>query len=1107
MLFQNIAKSFFNFNIRKKGHTCFINGQVFIFKITSNFIIAEVGKSYDEKYNVSITYGSNFELVETTCNCQSFTKRWNRNCEHIWAVLLKADEVLKEPYYQFNLRSLSNQTRQAPLIKQPRDWRLLVDDRITSEQDCSPFFILDKQRSFFCKKPVLKLEKRYKKANGDWGKKGRLSLSPFTHYRNCSAEKTAIDKALALLSSLLFNTTQTDLLESYDVDEVALPSGFASSILPLLIETGRFYFRNSSNQEVLISSANKEVWKIKIDFVLRISGYYKLIPSLVQGDKILGIDAPEIFFSDDPHWFIYNGEINFLADSVPFQWIVEFRSPAPITIKEKEIIDFLKELEQDLPETLDMMVLPDKFKFREVEDQCPLPELLISLEEKNVVLAHLNFIYETNTFFQNVKEDENLSSLIVNNEELRTKNQEELFSGEEGRVRVVVSSLNGKAIITDFEQRVRVKRDLAVEKKTSDELKEMGFARSLHQGFEWALSLSIAHKVFADLLKRDWSIVEKEHLRKIRSSSISYSIKTEIDWFDLEVEFDYGIEKIDFIKMKGLKSKIKSDKFIQLSDGSLGILPEEWLKKSNFILEIGEEDVCKKSLHFKRSQALLLDALVGSEPEVKIDQRFKEFKENLNNFRGIKPVNCPINFCGQLRPYQKKGLDWLNFLNELSLGGCLADDMGLGKTIQVLALLALEKERANRLPSLVIVPKSLVFNWEAEVERFLPSLKTICYTDVQRERALENLDGNYLIITTYGVLRRDFLTLQEIDFNYIILDEGQIIKNYQTQAAKAARLLKARHRLSLTGTPIENHLGELWSQFEFLNPGFLGNHKKFINRFGKKNRESEDLELLRKVIYPFMLRRTKDDVELELPPKIEQTIYCKMTDGQKRVYDQVRDYYLQSLTRMIDDKGLNNSKIKILEALLRLRQICCHPLLVKDFLNQKREERSGKFNSLQEMVPEIIEEGHKILIFSQFTKMLAIIKDWMDAQQITYQYLDGRTRDRRECVGKFQEDNNCKVFLISLKAGGLGLNLTAADYVFIYDPWWNPAVEIQAIDRAHRIGQTRKVVTYRLITKDSVEEKIQQLQEKKIEMIKAVIQKDEGILKELTKDEIVFLFS
>jgi SNF2 family DNA or RNA helicase len=431
--------------------------------------------------------------------------------------------------------------------------------------------------------------------------------------------------------------------------------------------------------------------------------------------------------------------------------------------------------------------------------------------------------------------------------------------------------------------------------------------------------------------------------------------------------------------------------------------------------------------------------------------------------------------------------------------------MGLGKTVMVLALLEdrrVARESDAARTSVAVVPRSLVYNWMDEAARFAPGLRVLDYTGEARASAAV---GDYdLLLTTYGTLRRDAARLAEHDFDYVILDEAQAIKNATTASAKAARVLRGRHRLALTGTPIENHLGEIWSLFEFLNPGFLGPATAFGRTIGPGRTDRLQLDLLARALRPFILRRTKEQVAPELPDKFEQTIHCDLEPPQRRFYDELRDHYRHSLLKTVARRGLARSKMQVLEALLRLRQAASHPALVDA---ARSAEASAKLDILLPRLRELAEEGHKALVFSQFTTLLGLLRGRLDDEGIVYEYLDGRTRDRAERVARFETDAGCPVFLISLKAGGVGLNLTAADYVFLLDPWWNPAVEAQAIDRAHRIGQTRHVFAYRLIARDTVEEKIAGLQATKRELADALLSEDAGLLRTLQTEDLEWLLS
>ncbi|HEY7215111.1 MAG TPA: DEAD/DEAH box helicase, partial [Thermoanaerobaculia bacterium] len=548
----------------------------------------------------------------------------------------------------------------------------------------------------------------------------------------------------------------------------------------------------------------------------------------------------------------------------------------------------------------------------------------------------------------------------------------------------------------------------------------------------------------------------------------------------------------------------RGERFIALGDGSLGVLPEEWVKKIAPIARLGEVE--GDHLRFQSAQAALLDAWLAEEPEATFDEAFVRARERLRGFAGIAPVEEPAGFSGELRAYQKAGVGWLHYLRDFRFGGCLADDMGLGKTVQVLALLEARRTRraAEGLPpSLLVVPRSLVFNWLAEAARFTPELRVLDHTGTGRTKRKDPFAGCDLVLTTYGTLRRDVAALRETEFDYLILDEAQAIKNADSQTAKAARLLRGRHRLALTGTPIENHLGELWSLLEFLNPGLLG-ASPLLATEELRNPDPETLERLARGLRPFLLRRTKEQVAPELPPKVEQTLFCELPGKQRRLYDELRDHYRAALGARIGAQGLGRSKILVIEALLRLRQAACHPGLLD---KGRAAEPCAKLDLLLPQLQEVLAEGHKALVFSQFTSFLALLRERLEREKLPYLYLDGATRDRQARVEAFQSDPDTKLFLISLKAGGLGLNLTAADYVYLLDPWWNPAVESQAIDRTHRIGQTRPVFACRIVARDTVEEKILELQKTKRDLADAVIQADQSLLAGLTREDLELLLS
>jgi superfamily II DNA or RNA helicase len=621
----------------------------------------------------------------------------------------------------------------------------------------------------------------------------------------------------------------------------------------------------------------------------------------------------------------------------------------------------------------------------------------------------------------------------------------------------------------------------------------------------------------AEWIKLGWQ-VEADGALYRNAANIDAKLASGIDWFDLNVTVNFG-GGVTAALPKLLEALARGEKFVKLDDGTMGVMPEEWLAKYAMLAGVGkaQED---GTLRFGKGQTALLDALLAQMPAVSVDEAFSAARQQIATFEGVDACEPPQSFVGELRPYQKQGVGWLHFLRKFRFGGCLADDMGLGKTIQVLSLLE-ERRLGKNGTSLVVVPRSLVFNWQAEAAKFCPSMRVLDHSGAQRGRDLQQFANYDLVLTTYGTLRRDIAELKEFKFDYVVLDESQAIKNSATASAKAVRLLKCDHRLAMSGTPIENHLGELWSLFEFLNPGMLGSASMFkalsslstaqqpANRPPNQQGAMESRRVIAQALRPFVLRRTKKQVASDLPDRVEQTIFCELSEQQRKLYDELKEHYRTSVLGSVDSLGLGKSQMQILEALLRLRQAACHPGLID---GKFASEPSAKLDVLVEQLSQVTEEGDgkpaaKALVFSQFTSFLGLLKTRLDALGIPYEYLDGKTRDRQQRVDRFQTDPKCKLFLVSLKAGGVGLNLTAAEYVFLLDPWWNPAVEAQAIDRAHRIGQTRTVFAYRLIAKDTVEEKVLSLQSSKRQLADAIINEDNSLMSGLNAEDLKLLLS
>lgn len=570
------------------------------------------------------------------------------------------------------------------------------------------------------------------------------------------------------------------------------------------------------------------------------------------------------------------------------------------------------------------------------------------------------------------------------------------------------------------------------------------------------------------------------------------------DWFDIKAVVEIGGHKIPFVKFKNHILKGKRD-FI-LPDGSVAILPESWFSDYRHLVEIAEEKD-GELLSVRKYQAVVLDMPAAN----------ANFQSKMDSFAELDKVPeyaLPADLQAELRPYQRRGYDWLNFLAEHSLGGILADDMGLGKTLQTLGMLQNEKEKGEDQPSLIVMPTSLIYNWQAEARKFAPNLKILVHTGVGRTKNPANFAIYDLVLTTYGLVRQDIKILATFPFNYVVLDESQMIKNPTSKTSKAVKELVCKHRLSLTGTPLENSLTDLWSQMGFLNPGLLGTQRFFKDYYVQpieKGQDKKRMAQLKALISPFILRRTKKKVAHELPPKIELVHYCEMGKEQQKLYDETKNAYRNYLMNLAKGE-FNKKKLNILSGLQKLRQIAIHPGLVEEGEGAELSS-SGKYQEYERLLDEVLAKGSKVLVFSQFVRLLKILKTDLEKKGVSLAYLDGSTRDRQEQVNRFQDNENVKVFLISLKAGGVGLNLTAAEYVFILDPWWNPAVEAQAVDRSYRIGQKNTVFSYKFITQDTIEEKILLLQQRKAQLSNDIVSVDEDVFKSLNQDDLAEMLS
>lgn len=578
-------------------------------------------------------------------------------------------------------------------------------------------------------------------------------------------------------------------------------------------------------------------------------------------------------------------------------------------------------------------------------------------------------------------------------------------------------------------------------------------------------------------------------------------------WFTLDIDIQYDGQSVELEKI--WKAWTQGKRYVQLKDGSYSSLPESWLERVAHKLQaLGLDPSKPPKDQFAQFEAPVLDSLLEDLPGTVTDSFWDTLRDKIHTFKEIEPVPPPKGLNAELRGYQKQGLAYLNFLREYHFGGILADEMGLGKTVQTLSFLQHMSEKGSTLPNLIVVPTSVLPNWEREASKFVPDLKVLTIYGTKREGMFKKINKSDIVLTTYALLRRDLEELKKHEFNTVILDEAQNIKNPNTITARSVRHISAGMRLCLSGTPIENNLFELWSLFEFLMPGFLGAQHAFRRGVVKPIKEGDDetLAFLRTRVRPFILRRTKSEVAKDLPPKIENTYFCGLAEEQAELYAMLAKKLKEQVLSTVDKNGISKSQMSILDALLKLRQICCHPRLLKiELPGVSTNLPSGKFDAFKDMVVDIVEEGHRVLVFSQFVQMLHIIRSWLSISNMPFCYLDGTSKDRFDQVDRFNNDPSIPIFLISLKAGGTGLNLTSADYVIHYDPWWNPAVENQATDRTHRIGQTRQVFSYKLICQNTVEEKILGLQDAKRGVAESIIPGAEA-WKSLSREDLEMLF-
>jgi superfamily II DNA or RNA helicase len=1157
----------FSHRAREEGARLFYTNQVHIDDTAPEFVDATVRGA--QPFGVSLTRQKG--MVQYSCDCPHYQQTADP-CKHVCATLLAADakgltaqwetkrrldflsemeveDFEEDDYSDSDLLSVAARTglqllreRRLPSARRRQrhsGWKKSLDElrhAMRSAHTASTpwpagrelIYIIDVQRTVEGHGLMLEVDHRERKRNGEWGKPKRQSLD----FEQLPTLPDARDREIM---SMLLGARSAGY-DSYYYS----PYGGSSSIFRLndgamapLIErmcrTGRCMIRPHEDADPISLAWDEggawELWVSAAHDPQKAA--YFLSGELRRDQERMELSEPIMLVTGGT--VFARGLAARFDDGGAFPWVVTLRQHNELEIPASDREELLQQL-LTMPQ-LPRLDLPDELKVEEVRVS-PRPRLRIRKPDRRYsyqdrLQGDLSFDYDGTI----VSEDE-----------------------------------PGRGIYQPEHRRL-ILRDQAFEREASERMHAVGFRKQSSYYNPDAVYETAPNNLPAIIRKltgENWHIEADGKLYR-QPGAINIEVTSGIDWFELHGAADFGGQSVKLPTL--LAALRRGENTVRLDDGTFGVLPEQWLAKYGLLAEMGSAN--DDHVRFKHTQVGVLDALLASQPEARCDEVFQQARKRLREFQGVQPADPPESFVGTLRPYQREGLGWMQFLRDFHFGGCLADDMGLGKTVQVLALLesrrrlnvgnppplplgeesgegescgtaaldcvrpqvegiafafggiqpgAAVPERplpvrdgtnaengASNRPSLVVAPRSLIFNWKEEAAKFAPNLRVLDHTGIGRTKSAETIQQHDLVLTTYGTLRNDAAFLKDVDFDYVVLDEAQAIKNANSESAKATRLLSGRHRLALSGTPVQNHLGELWSLFEFLNPGMLGSARAFqATTGGARIVEPQARELLSRALRPFVLRRTKQQVAKDLPQRVEQTIYCELDAEQRKLYVELKEHYRQSLMSRIATEGIKKAKIQILEALLRLRQAACHPGLID---KSKTATCSAKLDSLLAQIAEVMDEDHKVLVFSQFTSFLSIVRQRLDKDKVRYEYLDGRTRDRAAVVAKFQTDPECKLFLISLKAGGLGLNLTAAEYVFLLDPWWNPAVEAQAIDRAHRIGQTRQVFAYRLIAKDTVEEKVLQLQQSKKDLADAIIGADNSLISKLGRDDLELLLS
>ncbi|WP_156307479.1 DEAD/DEAH box helicase [Sphingobacterium endophyticum] len=1100
---SNISKLSLFELLKHVDHAGFMENRNFknVYPITLNLNLGVFSKSDPGKPYPSVVVRQVGDSIVASCTCNHAAKKM---CEHQGEIIYS---IIEEKNFRI---FFDDQLRHSILEQHAKPYGLenekKLDDYFEIKYHERSLVIEPKIKGLIpAAKPELRndliprQQSKFKRlAHQESAKKRILLISKHRYYNQLNfllmeAETTKAGKVKNPIDNLdpiplIWSSEDPNVLKFYTAI-YNFQNKFTDDQLESDIDALNLIVKNPLNLEVFLHDRNisenvtlKSISPVNLKFlrpevilnVFKKEPYYEITADLLVNDKSISFN--DLTIKND--YFLFFKKTMYLIDNLDLMRVIKyFRSNNEIMLLHPSKYDqFLETVLAPLEQIL-------KINYTFIKAATP-----VQLKEKDYTLSKIIYLQQEGSYVS-------ITPVMAYGEiEVPLYSHKQIFDKD----------LNGNVF--------KLKRNLDAEERFISSIidKHPEFREQLNEPQYFYL-----HK--NKFLDADWFIETFEHWRNDNitilgfnelnknninpnKAKITVEIISGIDWYNAKLKVNFGEHQAS---LKQIHRSIRNkSKFVLLDDGSHGIIPDEWLAKIVQYFRIGEMNqdfITIPKINFSEVEELFGNELLSTEVQHEIELLKREFADDYR----IPHIEVPIGLNTKLRNYQHQGLNWMNFLDDHNFGGCLADDMGLGKTIQVIAFILSQKEKHGPQPNLIVVPTSLLFNWTEEIEKFAPSLKIWKHYGPDRNKSTKAFENHDVILTTYGMLLSDIRFLKEFKFNYIFLDESQAIKNPNSERYKAARLLNARNRIVLTGTPVENNTFDIYGQLSFACPGLLGSKQFFkdtyaipIDQFQYSKRAVE----LQEKIQPFVLRRTKKQVVKELPEKTEMLIYCEMDSEQRKIYESY-EAQLREFIAANEENDIQDNSMHVLAGLTKLRQICNSPILLGD---GHSGDNAVKIKVLLEQI-ENKSQDHKILVFSQFVGMLDLIKIELESKGIPFEYLTGQTKNRGNKVHNFQNNQEVRVFLISLKAGGVGLNLTAADYVYLVDPWWNPAAENQAIDRSYRIGQNKNVVAVRLICSNSIEEKIMKLQDRKSKLAQDLVQTENSFFNNLSKDELLGL--